>query len=91
MEVNSELVAISNASLKELEVMIEAINARKQELKNIEKEKNKSLIMDLLSEKNKLGREVYTVAEINQLTNVSLGMIRKFKKEMEASDESSSK
>jgi len=91
MEVNSELVAISNASLKELEVMIEAINARKQELKNIEKEKNKSLIMDLLSEKNKLGREVYTVAEINQLTNVSLGMIRKFKKEMEASDESFSK
>jgi DNA-binding Xre family transcriptional regulator len=70
-------------TLAELRDIVEVINSQIADLKQEEAKKTEAKVLELIGEKNKLGRNIYTKQEVAQLTGVSASRVSKLAKEAE--------
>jgi DNA-binding MarR family transcriptional regulator len=86
MEKTMETLNLEKLTIQELKELIERANQQMTVLNQIERDRVAKEIIELVSEKNRLGKPIYTKSDVAELTGVSPSTVTKVIKEQEEKD-----
>jgi DNA invertase Pin-like site-specific DNA recombinase len=81
-----ETLDLEQLTKQELKELIEKANQQLKVINQIEKDRIAKEIIELISEKNRLGRPIYTKSDVAELTGVSPSTVTKIIKEQQEKD-----